>query len=90
MWDLFRLCPQYVMLPPLQSTCLYIVNHNVKIWHVHLGGANNMHPLSWGGAQTEKIPDVIKLSVLGTDSDDPVYFLYLCSSEVLSASHVTL
>ena len=25
-----------------------------SIWHVRLGGANNMHPLNWG-AQTEKI-----------------------------------
>ena len=41
--------PQYVMLPQLQSTCHYIVNHYVKILHVHLGVANNMHPLSWGG-----------------------------------------
>ena len=43
--------------PQLQSTCQYIVNHYVKILHVRLGGANNMHPLSWGGggAQTEKI-----------------------------------
>ena len=24
------------------------------------GGANNMHPLSWGGAQTEKIPIFVK------------------------------
>ena len=35
--------------PQLQSTCPYIVNHYVKIWHVHLEGANNMQPLSWGG-----------------------------------------
>ena len=50
--DLFRLChPQYVMLcsPQLQSTCHYIVNHYVKILHVHLGVANNMHPQNWGG-----------------------------------------
>ena len=56
--DLFRLCPQYVLFPQLQSTCHYIENHHVKIWHVRLGDENNMHPLSWGGggAQTEKIP----------------------------------
>ena len=27
----------------------YIANHYVKILHVPLGVANNMHPLSWGG-----------------------------------------
>ena len=32
----------------LQSSCHYIVNYFVKIWHVHLGVANNMHPLSGG------------------------------------------
>ena len=37
------------MYPQLQSTCHYMVNFYVKIWHVRLGGANNMHPLSWGG-----------------------------------------
>ena len=43
--------------PQLLSTCHYIVNHHVKILHMRLGGANNMHPLSWRGwgAQTEKI-----------------------------------
>ena len=42
---------QYVMPPPppLQSTCHYIANHYVKIWHMRLGGANNMCPLSCGG-----------------------------------------
>ena len=41
------------MLPPkLQSTPHDIVNHYVKIWHVRLGVANNMHPLSWGGGGT--------------------------------------
>ena len=43
-WDLFRLCPPVRFVPPstfcasqLQSTCHYIVNHYVKIWHVRLG-----------------------------------------------------
>ena len=31
--------------PPSYNTCHYIVNHYVKIWHLRLGGANNMHPL---------------------------------------------
>ena len=52
--NLFRLYPQYVMRPRLQSTCHYIVNHYLKIWYVRLGDANNMLPLS-GVAQTEKI-----------------------------------
>ena len=48
--DLFRLCPPSKLCSPQsQSTCHYIVNHYVKILHVHLGVANNMHPLSWGG-----------------------------------------
>ena len=56
---IFSVCaPQYVLRPQLQGTCHYIVNHYVKIWHVLLGDANNMRPLSWGGgggAQTVKI-----------------------------------
>ena len=44
------MCPPSTLCSPqLQSTCHYIVNHYVKILHVHLGVANNMHPLSWGG-----------------------------------------
>ena len=38
----------------LKSTCHYIVNHNVKILHVRLGGANNMRPLSWGGHKRKR------------------------------------
>ena len=34
--------------PELKSTCHCIVNDNEKIWHLTLGVANNMHPLSWG------------------------------------------
>ena len=51
--DLFCLNPSP---PPLQSTCHYIVNRYAKIWHVRLGGANNMHPPSWkrgGGTNPE-------------------------------------
>ena len=40
--DIFRLCP------PIAEHVRYVVNHHVKIWHVRLGGANNMRPLSWG------------------------------------------
>ena len=48
--------PSTFCAPQLQSMCRYIVYHYVKIWHVRLGDANNMQPLSWGGgAQTEKI-----------------------------------
>ena len=48
-WDLFRLCTLSTLCAPqLQSTCNYIVNHYVKIWHVCLGFAINMRPLSWG------------------------------------------
>ena len=58
--DLFRFCPLSTLCArQLQTACLYIENHYVKIWHVRLGGANNMHPLSGGGGggggQTEKI-----------------------------------
>ena len=54
---IFSFCaPSTLCSPKLRSTRHYIVNHYVKILHVHLGVANNMHPLSWGGgAQTEKI-----------------------------------
>ena len=71
-WNFFRLCPQYVMGPQLQSTCHYIVNHYVKILHVHLGAANNMRPLSWG-AQTEKIPFL--KSIFQTHSQNPSFWL---------------
>ena len=57
-WDLFRLCPppppSTLCSPQLHSIRHYMANHYVKILHVLLGGANNMHPLS-GGAQTEQI-----------------------------------
>ena len=39
--------PQYVMRPPLQFRCHYIVNYYVKLRHVRLGSANNMRTLSW-------------------------------------------
>ena len=40
--------------PQLQSTCLNTVNHYVKIWHMRLGVANNMHTLGCG-TQKEKL-----------------------------------
>ena len=51
--DIFRLCPPPPPPPStlctrqLQSTCHYMLNLHVKIWHVRLEGANNVHPLSW-------------------------------------------
>ena len=39
--------------PQLKSTCLYMVNYYVKILHVRLRVANNMHPLRGGGGGTE-------------------------------------
>ena len=46
--------PSTLCSPHWQSTCHYIVNHYVKILHVRLGVANNMHPLSWGGGHKQK------------------------------------
>ena len=46
--------PSTLCAPQFQCTCRYIVNQYVRIWHVPLGGANDMRPLSWG-AQTQKI-----------------------------------
>ena len=48
---IFSVCapPSTLCSPQWQSTCHFIVNHYVKILHVRLGVANNMHPLSWGG-----------------------------------------
>ena len=46
--------PRTLCSPQLQSTCHYIVNHYVKILHVPLGVANNMHPVSWGGGHKRK------------------------------------
>ena len=56
--DLFRLCIPYVMHTPVtEHVSYYIVNYYVKLWHVRRGGggANIMHPLSWG-TQTGKYP----------------------------------
>ena len=64
---IFSVCapppPSTLCSPQLQSTCHYIVNHYVKILHVHLGVANNMHPLSWGG---------------GTNGEDPKTLILCC------------
>ena len=52
------------MLPRLQSTCHYMVNHVVKILHVLLGGGGGRvqikctHYARGLGAQTEKIPEL--------------------------------
>ena len=46
---IFSVCaPQYVMVPQLQSTCHFKINHFVKILHVLLGGAINLE--GGGGA----------------------------------------
>ena len=64
--DLFRLCPPSTLCSPqLQSTCHYIVNHYVKILHVHLGVANNMHPLSWGGTNGKDPFFLMRLRTIG-------------------------
>ena len=49
-----RIFTQYVMHPQLQSTCHYSNPYVKNIWHMRLGGANNMHPLSWGGGYKQK------------------------------------
>ena len=52
---IFSVCaPCTLFSPQLQSTCYYMLKRYVKIWHVRLGGANNMHPPSWE-EQTEMI-----------------------------------
>ena len=43
------------MRPPVTEHVPLHSNHYVKIWHESLGCANNIRPLSWRGAQTEKI-----------------------------------
>ena len=44
------------MLPPVTEHVSLHSKSYVKIFHVRMGVANNMHPLNWGGgAQTEKI-----------------------------------
>ena len=49
--------------PQLQSTCDYIVNHCVKIWHMCRGGGGaNKRPLSLG-AQTEKDPMLLRVNL---------------------------
>ena len=55
--DRFRLCPQYAMFaPPIAEHESLHDRSLCKNITLASGGANNMHPLSWGGgAQTEKI-----------------------------------
>ena len=57
---IFSVCapppPSTLCSPQLQITFHYIVNHYVKILHVHLGVENNMHLLSWGGGTNGKDP----------------------------------
>ena len=60
--------PTKLCTAQLQNTCHYIVNHHVKVWHVHLRGANNMHPLSWG-AQVEKILQIYQILTLAAKRD---------------------
>ena len=53
------------MHPQLKNTCLYIVYHYVKMWHVRLGCANNLHPLSLGGgAQNGKDPSFLARNLI--------------------------
>ena len=64
--DLFRLCnPRTLGAPQLHNTCNYIVNRYVKILLVHLGGENNMRPLSWGGGGYKRKRSNIFIEVLG-------------------------
>ena len=64
--------PSTLCAPQLQNTCHYIVNHYVKVWHVRLGGANNMRPLSRGGGG-------------GTNENDPLFFsTQLCNEQSTS------
>ena len=43
------LCPPPNIAPQLQRTWQYVENHHVKILHVRLGVASNVHPLNLGG-----------------------------------------
>ena len=58
---------RYVMHPQLQSTSHYTVNHYVKKTRASGGGgANNMHPISWGeggGGTNGKDPKFIWKSI---------------------------
>ena len=53
--------PSTFCIPPLKSTCHHILNRYVKIWHVRLRCAHNMHPLSWegGGHKRKRSSDSI-------------------------------
>ena len=45
-----------------KSQSHYIVNHYVKIWHVCLGGAKNVRPLSWGyGKDPQKFTSLVTI-----------------------------
>ena len=45
-------------------------NHYVKIWHVRLRGANNMHPISWGEGDKRKGYHFLKENVIQIEFDD--------------------
>ena len=46
--DLFRLCPPVGYASPVTARSITQKIIMLKIWHVRLGCANNMHPLSLG------------------------------------------
>ena len=58
----FSFLPPSTFCAPRYRARAIIVNHYVKIWHVHLGGAINMRPLSWGGGGS-------------TNGKDPQFYL---------------
>ena len=73
--------PTPVAYAPPMSACHYIVNHYEKIWHVRLGDANNMHPLSIGGggglgAQKKRSEFSLK------------YFIFLRNSSEFDIIHI--
>ena len=59
--DSFRLRATSKLCSPITEHVLSHDNHYVKIMHMLLGGANNMHPLSLG-TQTEKIRNICSKS----------------------------
>ena len=86
--------PITLCAPHLQSTYHYTVRHYVKVWHVRLGVANNMHPLRWEGCTNGKDPKILCNIIFCCDNAENGSILtyakeLIWNKEVLGAQRIT-